>query len=101
MLEGVHVPVDIVHVLCYNQIETNLSIARLTHVVYAFLYECNYDITTEKKLGDILEVEVDATEVIPFTEIKLLEEKDYIDLNLKRGRGALLDDNEKSQLKKY
>ena len=30
--------------LCYNQIERNLSVAKLTSVVHNFLHECNYKV---------------------------------------------------------
>lgn len=98
-------PLHLKKLLCYNQLEKNISVAKLTNMVYAFLYECNYSVTTESapcKESDDNERKEDKPESLPnFHEIELLNAIQYVELNHARGMGSPLEDNQKNQLKKY
>ena len=95
-------PLHLKKLLCYNQLEKNISVAKLTNMVYAFLYECNYSVTTESSPDGELEEKEEKTETLPnFNEIKLLSFGQYAELNHARGMGAPLRDEQKDQLKKY
>ena len=91
--------------LCYNQIERNLSVAKLTACVYNFLQECNYNIRTEKKKEDIYienDLVLDEEDIsTDFKSIKLLNECEYIKLRGKKSGGVELSSDQKCQLKKY
>jgi hypothetical protein len=95
-------PLYLKKLLCYNQLEHNLSVSRLTNLVYAFLTECNYDIeikkTTTEEMPHIISVHEDLT---PFSSIPLIEKDEFNVLTLKRGKGVVLDDEDKDKIKKY
>ena len=91
--------------LCYNQIERNLSVAKLTNCVFAFLQECNYSVTYDKKKDDLL-IENDLAPdeegtITDFKSIELLDKREYIKLRGERSGGVELSNGQKDQLKKY
>ena len=95
-------PLYLKKLLCCNQLERNLSVAKLTNLVYAFLYECNYRLTTESFTHEAIEMDEKEESTLPcFDKIKTLSECEYVTLNMERGRGAMLSQDQKDQLRKH
>jgi hypothetical protein len=97
-------PTYLKKLLCYNQLEQNLSEMRMTPVVYGFLDACNY--TVEKKDAypleeDGLKEETPVNTEMPFIDIKDILKSEYIALDKKRSRGTPLSGEESDQLAKY
>ena len=94
-------PLYLKKLLCYNQLEHNLSVSRLTNLVYAFLVECNYDIEVKKTTASNVPIVKVSQEITPFNLIPLIEKDEFNELILKRGRGVVLDDDDKDKITKY
>jgi len=95
-------PLYLKKLLCYNQLESNLSVSRMSHLVHAFLVECDYDVETKKtRQEDIACVDMIPQEIPPFYDIPLVDQNEYRDLRSRMNRGAALSDMEKSIVQKY
>ena len=87
--------------LCYNQIECNLSVARLTDVVFAFLKACNYDVEFEKKTTEPEEKTATEVHIPQFHDIPLLSKEDYLVLNVKKSNGFSISIDDNDAISKY
>jgi len=94
-------PLYLKKLLCCNQLELNLSVSRLTNLVYAFLTECNYDIEVKKNSSTQVPIDTLPTEIPSFKSIPLVDSKDFIELRSRKNKGIVLNDDEKNQIRKY
>ena len=97
-------PLYLKKLLCYNQLENNLSTKRMTECVYAFLVACNYDIhqsgVSKNKSKNIETPELDKLSL--FADISFISKDQYYKLNLKQSSGSqMLLQEEKEQILKY
>ncbi len=94
-------PLYLKKLLCCNQLEYNLSVSRLTNLVYAFLTECNYDIEIKKTTTEEVPIIPVIQEIPSFHNIELVDNTEFIELRMRKNKGIVLSDDDRNKIRKY
>jgi hypothetical protein len=98
-------PVYLKKILCYDQLESNLSSFKLSAFVHSFLQACNYEIKIiecdDDEASQKKERSSTGLEIPDFGSIELCTKAECVSLDLRRCKGGGLSEEEKWKLEKF